>query len=147
MAYKLFANNKGFTITEVMIGSGLILTVAVGAMTGFSSLSKLLNKNDVQSTAEDRVVEIIENIRNKPTSQIIQYSDNPSNLLNRRALKMAWSNFQDVPATECSQCPGRYGYVITPVVAEMPDLYLVTIKFTHKEWGTEPKTYEFLVSK
>lgn len=139
-------NNKGFTITEALVGTALLSIVVLGGLTAFDYLGKMANDNQTVSTVDDRVSEIIENIRQQPTTQILQFED-PSDLLNASRLKMAWSNQVDMPASECSDCPGRYGYVITPASQATTDLYLVTIWFTHKEWGKEIKKYEFLVSQ
>lgn len=139
-------NNKGFTLTEVLVGSALLGIVVVGGLTAFDHLNKMSNENQTTSTVDDRVNEIIENIRQQPTTQILQFEE-ASDLLNPDNLKMAWSNQVDTPASECSECPGRYGYVITPASQATTDLYMVTIWFTHTEWGKDIKKYEFLVSQ
>ncbi len=139
-------SKKGFTITEVMVGVALLSIVVVGGLTAFDQLNKTAISNETKSTADDRVSEIIENIRQQPTTQILQYTD-PNSLLNVGSLKMGWSNIDDKPLSECKNCPGRYGYVITPATEATSDLYLVTIWFTHTEWGSEIKKFEFLVSK
>lgn len=144
--FKKLRSTKGFTITEVMVGTALLSIVVIGGLTAFDQLNKIAVGNETTSTADDRVSEIIENIRQQPTTQILQFED-PLDLLRTSNLKMAWSNNDDMPASECPHCPGRYGYVITPASKATSDLYLVTIWFTHAEWGTEIKKYEFLVSK
>ena len=143
---KTLSSAKGFTITEVLVGTALLSIVVVGGLTAFDQLNKIAVGNETVSTADDRVSEIIENIRQQPTTQILQYED-AGDLINEKNLKMAWSNNDDMPASDCPNCPGRYGYVITPASKATSDLYLVTIWFTHKEWGSETKKYEFLVSK
>lgn len=143
---KSLRSKKGFTITEVMVGTALLSIVVVGGFTAFDQLNKIATNNATTSTVDDRVSEIIENIRQQPTTQILQYEE-ATDLLTSKNLKMAWSNNDDLPATNCMQCPGRYGYVITPATKATSDLYLVTIWFTHQEWGNEIKKYEFLVSK
>ena len=116
------------------------------AVSGVGQLSKVSKTNEVSSLADSRIVEIIENIRLQPTTQIVQYSLDPSSLLNETDLKMAWSTKVEGPIASCTDCPGRYGYVITPISSSLGDLYLVTIVFTYTEWD-EPRKYEFLVSK
>ena len=139
-------SKKGYTITEVMVGVALLSIAVVGGLTAFDQLNKTAVSNETVSTADDRVSEIIENIRQQPTTQILQYAD-PSAILNVNNLKMGWSNIDDKPLSECVNCPGRYGYAITPATDATSDLYLVTIWFTHTEWGSEIKKFEFLVSK
>lgn len=143
---KSISSKKGFTITEVMVGVALLSIVVVGGLTAFDQLNKTAIGNETKSTADDRVAEIIENIRQQPTTQILQYAD-PGAILNVNNLKMGWSNKEDKPLSECTNCPGRYGYVITPATDATSDLYLVTIWFTHTEWGSDIKKFEFLVSK
>lgn len=139
-------NNTGFTITEVLVGTALLTMIVIGGLTAFDQLNKISTDNQTVSTVDDRVIEIIENIRQQPTTQILQFDD-ASDILSSSTLKMAWSNQVDLPESECSECPGRYGYVITPASQATTDLYLVTIWFTHTEWGKEIKKYEFLVSQ
>lgn len=144
--FKSAASNKGYTITEVMVGVALISLVMIGGLTAFDQLGKTALNNETKSTADDRISEIIENIRQQPTAQILQFAE-PSELLNTNNLKMGWSNNEDKPIAECINCPGRYGYVITPASDATSDLYLVSIWFTHTEWGPEVKKFEFLVSR
>ncbi len=143
----ILKSNKAFSLIEVIVGTGLLAITATGFIAGYNELHKGMRSDSIKSKAEYRVAEIIENIRQKPTSQIIQYTDKPSLLLVKDSLKMAWSELVEMPAADCADCPGRYGYVITPVIPAMSDLYLVTIVFTHTEWGDIEKKYEFLVSK
>lgn len=143
---KSVRSKKGFTITEVMVGVALLSIVIVGGLTAFDQLNKTAIGNETKSTADDRVSEIIENIRQQPTTQILQYAS-PNAILNVNNLKMGWSNKDDKPLSQCANCPGRYGYVITPATDATSDLYLVTIWFTHTEWGSDIKKFEFLVSK
>ncbi|WP_409479609.1 prepilin-type N-terminal cleavage/methylation domain-containing protein [Pseudobdellovibrio sp. HCB154] len=143
---KSITSKKGFTITEVMVGVALLSITVVGGLTAFDQLNKTSIQNETKSTADDRVAEIIENIRQQPTTQILQFAE-PNAILNTSNLKMGWSNKDDKPLSQCKNCPGRYGYVITPATDATSDLYLVTIWFTHTEWGSEIKKFEFLVSK
>lgn len=149
MGFNLFTSirsKKGFTITEVMVGTALLSIVVIGGLTAFDQLHKISVGNETVSTADDRVAEIIENIRQQPTTQILQY-ENATDILSVNNLKMGWSNNDDKPLNKCTNCPGKYGYVITPASQATSDLYLVTIWFTHTEWGSDIKKYEFLVSK
>lgn len=131
---------------EILVGGALIALVAVGGLSAYSQLSRIEQSNTVTSTADDRVSEIIENIRQQPTTQIIQYSMDPLSILAPEKLKMGWSIQTEAPAEECKDCPGRYGYVITPLSEALGDLYLVTVYFTYKDWP-EPRKYEFVVSR
>lgn len=144
--FKTINSKKGYTITEVMVGVALLSIAVIGGLTAFDQLNKTAISNETISTADDRVAEIIENIRQQPTTQILQYAE-PTAILNVNALKMGWSNIEDKPLSECQNCQGRYGYVITPATDATSDLYLVTIWFTHVDWGSEIKKFEFLVSK
>ncbi len=128
------------------MGSALLMVVVAGTMGGFSQLTKVTKANELSAVSDSRITEIIENIRQRPTEQIIQYVEDPTSLLREADLKMAWSIKIDAPATECPDCPGRYGYVITPINKALGDLYLVTIIFTNESWDL-PRQYEFVVSK
>lgn len=139
-------STAGFSLAEVLVGSALLMVVVAGTMGGFSQLTKVTKANELSSVSDSRITEIIENIRQRPTEQIIQYAEDASSLLREADLKMAWSIKIDAPAADCAECQGRYGYVITPINKALGDLYLVTIVFTNTSWEN-PRQFEFVVSK
>lgn len=162
----MYNNNKGFTITEALIGVALLSIVIVGGLSLRDFARKGTDSVSTINTVDNRVYEIIQSTLGSISQQIISFPDSTSNenletLINQKLqfLPMAWSLNTDIKASECENCPGRYGYIITPV-PDYPGLYMVTIRFTHKDWmiadtggrGTDltndgSKKYRFLVTR
>ncbi|MBY0315245.1 MAG: prepilin-type N-terminal cleavage/methylation domain-containing protein [Bdellovibrionales bacterium] len=149
MGCKLLSNNKGFTLVEVMVGAGLFMMVFLGVFIGSSQIAKLTSESATLNTSDNMVDAIIENIRQSFSTQIITLSKERSveGLLNDTSkLPMAWSLDIDAPVEQCKECPGRYGYAIQSL-GSYAGMYLVTVRFTHRDWAGEARTYEFIVGR
>lgn len=164
----MFGNNKGFTIMEAIVGIGLLGIVMVTATQGYDYIKASQAKMVTMNTTENRVSEIIQTVKANISQQIISFpasvardgttagssSENGDTLVNSYIesvlssnLPMAWSMNTDAKVSECSTCPGRYGYVITAIPG-YGGLYLVSIRFTHTEWGDNAsKSFSFVVSQ
>lgn len=162
----MFGNNKGFTIMEAIVGIGLLGIVMVTATQGYDYIKISQSKMVTMNTTENRVSEIIQTVKANISQQIISFpasvvssitgssSINGDTLVNTYIesvlgsnLPMAWSMNTDAKVADCTACPGRYGYVITAVPG-YGGLYLVTLRFTHTDWGAEAsKSFSFVVSQ
>lgn len=156
-------NNRGFTLIEALVGIGLLGIVMVVGTQGYEYVKRSQEKITTMNTTENRVSEIIQTVKANISQQIISF---PASLATTTStsltdpekvvadyiedkltsLPMAWSTYTDSTTAECPTCPGKYGYVITSVPG-YGGLYNVTIRFTHTDWGTTPKTYSFVVSQ
>ena len=158
----MLGNNKGFTIMEALVGIGLLAIVMVTATQGYDYIKKSQSKMITMNTTENRVNEIIQTVKGNISQQIISFPGSTliagsngtiltdsyiDTVLGAADLPMAWSTTTDTKVSECSNCPGRYGYIITPI-PDYGGLYLVSIRFTHTEWGAgTTKNFSFVVSK
>lgn len=158
------SNNKGFTIMEAIVGIGLLGIVMVTGTQGYDYIKSSQAKMTTMNTTENRVSEIIQTVKANISQQIISFpasvstsggssSESGDALVNSYIesvlgsnLPMAWSLTNDSKAADCTACPGRYGYVITAVPG-YGGLYLISIRFTHKDWGDTPKNFSFVVSQ
>lgn len=141
--------NKGFTLIETLVGIALLGIVMVLGSQGYDFIKKMSNTVSSLDTVDRRTNEIIENVRATLPQQVVSFNSDPvyiQNILSASSLTMAWSLRVDDTVSNCPTCPGRYGYIITPIKNES-GLNLVTIVFTHKDWGTEPKKFEFVVTR
>lgn len=150
-------SKNGFSIIEAMAGIAVLSIIVLVAIKGIESLNKDINHVNTLNTKDNRVYEIIENIRatfdktlvsfpinaNSGTTTTAQYINQ---VLNVNELPMAWSLNTELPADQCPECPGRFGYVVTQVPG-YGNLFLVSVIFTHKDWSSAPRKYEFMVSR
>jgi hypothetical protein len=160
----MYGNNKGFTIMEAIVGIGLLGIVMVTGTQGYDYIKQSQTKMVTMNTTENRVSEIIQTVKANISQQIISFPASASSTTGSSAesgdtlvtnyiesvlgsnLPMAWSLNTDSTAAECASCPGRYGYVITAIPG-YGGLYLVSIRFTHTDWGDTPKKFSFVVSQ
>lgn len=158
------SNNKGFTIMEAIVGLGLLALVMVTGTQGYDYIKSSQAKMTTMNTTENRVSEIIQTVKANISQQIISFPASVSNSTGSSGesgdtlvtnyiesvlggtLPMAWSLTNDSKASDCTTCPGRYGYVITAIPG-YGGLYLVSIRFTHNDWGGTPKNFSFVVSQ
>ena len=129
---------------EALVGIALLGIIIVVGTTGYEQIQKTSQTLATLNTTENRVNEIIYGIKANATQQITNFSTNQS--FNTSDLPMAWSLNMDTLATECPECPGRYGYTIN-AVPNYSGIYEVKIKFTHTDWAQGPKEFQFLVTK
>jgi hypothetical protein len=156
----MFGNNQGFTIMEAIVGIGLLGIVMVTGTQGYDYIKQSQTKMATMNTTENRVSEIIQTVKANISQQIISFPASASSATGNADtlvtnyiesvlgsnLPMAWSLNTDSTAAECPTCPGRYGYVIT-AIPDYGGLYLVSIRFTHTDWGDTPKKFSFVVSQ
>lgn len=154
-------SQKGFTLIEALVGIALLGIVMVIGIQGYDFIRKSSDTVSSMNTIDNRVAEIIQSINGNISQQVISFPDSTTddeleNKINEKLaeLPMAWSLTADMPAVDCSSCPGRYGYIITNVPNYL-GLYMVTIRFTHTDWhrNTEnggddgSKKYRFMVTR
>ncbi len=163
----ILKSNQGFTLIENLVGIALLAIVIVVGTQGFDYIKKGTTQITTLNTNDNRVLEIIHKVRANVSNQIISFptsivskdtetftavektQEYIERILNVETLPMAWSIQTDSSVAECSSCPGRYGYIIT-AVPQFGNLYKVTIRMTHKDWGTglkDFKDYIFLVNQ
>lgn len=149
-------NNAGVTILESLLGLALIGIVMSSFVGGIVSMNKVRGEADGSRILNKQINDIIEGIR--PNLKLYQLSydssKNSSERLDLKNLPMAWGNGVQAKASECKDCPGRYGYMIQSYDGYY-GLYLVTVRFSHKEWSTKKNPtiseygfvdYEFVVN-
>jgi len=145
-------NQKGFTLLEVMVSMALI-----GALSYFlvGSSGKIMQDTQVirHDLALDKVVQrISDNVRENIDLYQITYNQNE--FLNKTTkdeldaiLPLAWDSNVYTTKEGCPSCPGRAGFIITPIDGYR-GLYRVIIRITHTELitgGDGYKDFVFLV--
>jgi len=139
---------RGVTLVEILVGIGISTVLILLAVNASYQLAKV-NSNVSTSIVENRqLLNIVENIRKGVSYYQIHFDESPeirNQFLATDKLNFAWSSQIIAKASECPDCPGRMGYIIQPY-REIPGLYLVTVRLTHKEWDTPFKDFVFTVT-
>lgn len=154
MMMKTLRNQKGITILETLLGLAMITLVGSFFISGALSMKKVAKDSGTKNSVYKQINDVIENIRPNVRMYQINYfqTDEARSLaLAPGKLPMAWGNGYSTEAVNCKSCPGRYGFVIQAYPG-MKGLYLVTVRFSHKEWSqsggnskaTKPEDYGFV---
>jgi hypothetical protein len=147
-------NQKGFGLLETMVGFALL---GAGAYIVLEGIDFIGDKKDVidRSASQEAVVSgLVESIRANIHMEKVDFSadefiGNTTYEKVHESLNLCWVNDGIVPAEVYPKCPGRIGYVVTPLKMgglELRGLYKITLRMTHQELfpGTF-KQYEFIV--
>lgn len=147
---KRLNNQSGFSIVEALLGLAMIGLVGSFFIEGFLSMKKLSVQSGTKNALYKQINDVIENVRPNIRMYQINYSSKENEkdeALALNKLQMAWGNGFISKAKKCSNCPGRFGYIIQSYPG-MKGLYLVTIRMSHKDWAqdknvTDPSQYGY----
>ncbi len=147
-------NQRGIGMLEVLIGFGLLGVGSVIILNGVDFIGEKKEVIDKAAIQESLITSLLESIRANVAREKIDFA--PNDFLNRNtyasvqeSLRLCWVNDGFVPLEAFPECPGRVGYIVTPLrigSMEYRGLHKVTLRITHKELF--PKTYqqyEFIV--
>lgn len=151
---KFFITQKGFGLVEVMIGFAILGVGTFIALQGIDFIDKKKVLIDREATQEGLLTGLIESIRINIAMEKIDF--NAENFLQNTtydavhsSLQLCWVHDGIIPLETFPQCPGRIGYVVTPLKMgplELRGLYKVTVRMTHAElYPNTFKQYEFIV--
>ncbi|MCM2348888.1 MAG: hypothetical protein NDI69_02635 [Bacteriovoracaceae bacterium] len=150
----LFKSEKGVGMVEVLMGFAL---AGVGAFIILNAVDYLGEKKsivDKNASMENLITGLMESIRSNIVMEKIDFE--ADEFLNHttfeaveESLKLCWVNDGILLKADYPDCPGKIGYVITPMKAgnmEFRGLFKVTIRLTHQElFPGQFKQYEFIV--
>lgn len=142
------SRNAGFTTMENLVAISIALVVGLAMVGGLVSYRKLSQNVILMSSTDKEVNDIGENIRANMESFQINYNFSAADkekYLALSSLPMAWDVGISMPTEQCSDCAGRYGYIIQPF-EEFRGLYVVTLRMTHKNWEEPFREFQFVVS-
>ena len=141
----MILNNKAYSLVETMLALGLLSMAISGAL--YTNITSLKTFSRIQTLSDESEVlqTLYANIRSEPAryQRSFESQSNTDALLLPGVLPIAWSNQYLGDAAGCPDCPGRAGYVLTPL-AGYQGLQSLQIKLTHKNWEYEKK-YWFIV--
>lgn len=150
----LLKSQRGVGMVEVLMGFAL---AGIGAYIILNALDYLSDKKtvvDKNATLENIVTGLMESIRSNITMEKIDFQ--PEGFLDHTTyeavhenLQLCWVNDGIIPIKEYPGCPGRVGYVVTPLPIGgliSRGLFKVTVRVTHTElFPGQFKQYEFIV--
>ena len=142
-------NNNGFSFIEILVALS-ILGAFIFYFTGGNSDLLKRNKNlEELMIMERHVNSLYENIQSN--IDIYQITYNPKDFNNnadptkiKKYLPIAWDMNNLTTVSDCSECPGRMGFVIVPLEGYR-GLYKLTIRVTHPNISVF-KDYLFLIN-
>lgn len=137
-------NNRGQSITEAIVGFGLVTLIGSTFIGGVVSLGNISQNTQSISDTNKQIKTIIENIRAGVEGYQINYEmlSDPLSLeaqmradsvLPYKQLPMAWDYGITALVADCSKCAGRFGYIIRPM-DQYRGLYMVMLKMNHLTW-------------
>lgn len=146
---KNLKNQGGSAILEGLIGAAMAIIIIFVSISSVNQINKLAMKVSVGDTSNKQVAEIAESIRTNLKSYQVDYNFysaiNIEAALNPDTLPMAWDTKTNSLVLDCTNCRGRYGFIIQPY-EKFRGLYMVTLRVKHEDWGPGFRTHQFVVS-
>ncbi|MFP5386257.1 MAG: hypothetical protein ACLGHN_09285 [Bacteriovoracia bacterium] len=148
-------NQKGVSLIEAVVGFAILGIGTFLVLQGLDFLGSHKSKTDDQVSFENTLVGVLETIKSNITFEKVDFSAEQSFLSYstyeevKPSLKLCWIKDGIIPLEQLPNCPGRLGYVVTPLkVGGMTfrGLYKVTLRVTHDQlMAGSFRQYEFIV--
>lgn len=152
---KFLTSQKGFGIIEALVGFAILGAATYAIMNGLDYLEKTKTKTDKSVGLENMLSSAVESARSNITMEKVDFQAQTAFLANtsyqavKDSLKMCWVKDGLIPVENYPNCPGKFGYVVTPFKVgnlEYRGIYQVTIRVTHDElFPNRFKEYFFIV--
>jgi hypothetical protein len=145
----------GFGMVEVMVSFALLGAGIFTIMEGLDYLEREKTITDKNVSMENMLSSIVDSVRSNIIMEKVDFQAT-SNWLNnstaqavKDSLKMCWVKDGLIPIANYPNCPGRLGYVVSPMtigILEVRGLYFITVRMTHDElYPNNFKQYQFIV--
>lgn len=146
--------SAGFTLLEFLFTSSIVMIIVSALISAVVYVTKQTTRARVMVAQDRQVQAIMGNLRANlrlyaPISTPSTASSSAQTVKDKLAnLPMAFSDSVLVPVEQCTECPGRLGFVIQPLDESMPDLYMVTLRIMNKIWYGDKgfRDYRFIAS-
>lgn len=127
---KLIKNNKGLSLVEGVIATGLITFVGYTGLNQMNNQNRTLNTIVNTSMSRSVVNSLIEAVSEDVSFYQIQYNGNEGQLREKQ-VPMRWDYDGKIyKPEECKTCVGKMGVKITPV-PQYRGFYKLTIRISH----------------
>lgn len=151
---KITLNQTGFSMVEVLVAIAILGMGITIALNGINFIGDKKDSIDRGATQEGLLTGLIESIRLNIAMEKVDF-DAEAFLQNttykdvHNSLRLCWVHDGIIPVETFPECPGRIGYVVTPLKVgplEMRGLYKITVRMTHAELFPDVyRQYEFIV--
>ncbi|MFP5457248.1 MAG: hypothetical protein ACLGG7_00815 [Bacteriovoracia bacterium] len=148
-------NSLGFGLMESMLSIGLLGVGAYFMVNGYDLISGSKDSVDQSILEENTLANLTESIRVGITSEKIDFRAEEEFLSKttvegvRESLVSCWTRTGITSIKNIPSCPGRIGYVVTPLKTgniTLRGLFMITIRMTHDElFPGEFRQFQFIV--
>lgn len=151
----ILKNQRGFGMIEVLISFAILGAGMYTIMEGLDYIENKKNASNKDVALESMLSSVVESIRSNIIMEKVDFQASQTWLNNsthqaiKDSLKMCWNADGLIPIENYPNCPGRMGYVVSPMKTgnlEFRGLYQVTIRLTHDEqFPGRSREYQFIV--
>lgn len=152
---KSLFSQRGFGLLEVLVATALLGGGIYTIMAGLDYIEKNKTVTEKNVTLENTISSIVESVRANIVMEKIDFQASTTWLNNttfediKNSLKICWDRNGMTPLEPGGDCPGRIGYVVTPMKTgnlEIRGLYHVTVRVVHSElFPGRSREYQFIV--
>lgn len=152
---KWIKNQVGFGMVEVLISFAILGAGVFTIMEGLDYIETKKTTTDKNVSLENMLSSIVDSVRANIIMEKVDFQATQNWLSNtthqtvKDSLKMCWVKDGLIPIANYPNCPGRLGYVVTPLrvdTLELRGLYSVTVRMTHDElFPSTFRQYQFIV--
>jgi hypothetical protein len=150
----------GFSIVEVLVAFALLGAAIFTIMEGLDYIERKKTITDKNVSMENMLSSIVDSARSNIIMEKIDFQAGDSNYtqnwLNnstfqsvKDSLKMCWVKDGLIPLADYPNCPGRFGYAVSPLKIDtlvLRGLYYITVRMTHDElFPNSFRQYQFIV--
>lgn len=148
-------NQKGFGLLETMIGFAIMGVGTFLILQGLDMFDDSKVRADKSINLENTLSNVLESVKANIILEKIDFQAEEAFFVHttyqavKDNLKLCWVKDGVIPLENYPTCPGRIGYVVTPLkvgTLSLRGLYKVVIRLTHDElYPGSFKQYEFIV--
>lgn len=155
-----FKKQAGFGMIEVLVSFAILGAGIFTIMEGLDYLEKKKTLTDKNVTLENMLGSIVDSVRANIVMEKVDFqAGDPAFAQNwlshsthqaiKDSLTMCWVNDGLISITNYPNCPGRLGYVVSPMRIDnlqLRGLYYVTVRMTHDVlFPNTFRQYQFIV--
>lgn len=129
-------NNAGFSLVEVIVSVGLLALASYYGLTHMGMFQKNITHIEARSNSQVVVSSVIDQVAGNVAIMQSNF-DTSEGADTVEELPYAWDdNGLIVPESECEDCEGRVGVMLTPMKG-YKGLFLLTIRVGHRNFDED----------